>query len=365
MRAIPFQSVFRSDKTFAIALSFVAFLGLFEIGAVVFHYASQARASYRSTTPAVTVVAPTPVPVAAATPQPAFVPKPVAAIAKPPGAPVESLIEEARQLRERGDTTNALERLKQALQIDPKNAEVLAGMAMIYESIQLFDRSNETWHRVEDIGSSAGPLFELAQLKLKVGVPADNSNTHVTNSPSYNMEGIPEGSSFGVTELTPTVVQDPDADMHLTLRVGVKARENASIDFTKVKIQVFFYDTVDDARVVLTDADVSYEWLTPHHNWSDANPEILSVTYLRQKKDSASTSDAALTAAAAKVIPPMPGRRARVRKTPAHSEPAETGQRKYLGYIVRVYYRDQLQAVRADPNRLLNLFPPPFTAPTQ
>ena len=40
-------------------------------------------------------------------------------------------------------------------------------------------------------------------------------------------------------------------------------------------------------------------------------------------------------------------------------------RRKYLGYIVRIYYLDQLQAVRADPTKLLNLFPPPFTAPSQ
>ena len=44
---------------------------------------------------------------------------------------------------------------------------------------------------------------------------------------------------------------------------------------------------------------------------------------------------------------------------------SESGPRQYLGYIVRVYYKDQLQAVRADPTRLLNLFPPPFTAPPQ
>ena len=46
-------------------------------------------------------------------------------------------------------------------------------------------------------------------------------------------------------------------------------------------------------------------------------------------------------------------------------QPGEGGHRNYLGYIVRIYYLDQLQAVRADPTKLLNLFPPPFTAPTQ
>jgi len=37
---------------------------------------------------------------------------------------------------------------------------------------------------------------------------------------------------------------------------------------------------------------------------------------------------------------------------------ADIGQRKYLGYIVRVYYGDDLQAVQAEPARLLQQFPP-------
>ena len=59
-------------------------------------------------------------------------------------------------------------------------------------------------------------------------------------------------------------------------------------------------------------------------------------------------------------------RAARKPETAASIPPtSESGPRQYLGYIVRVYYEDQLQAVRAEPTRLLNLFPPPFTAPPQ
>ena len=37
---------------------------------------------------------------------------------------------------------------------------------------------------------------------------------------------------------------------------------------------------------------------------------------------------------------------------------AEGGERRYLGYRVLVYYNDELQAVQAEPARLLKLFPP-------
>ena len=76
---------------------------------------------------------------------------------------------------------------------------------------------------------------------------------------------------------------DPDAETRLLLRVGVKVRPKTPIDHTKVKIQVFFYDTVNNDQVVLTNAEVNYEWVTPGHDWADTGTEVLDVTYLRPK----------------------------------------------------------------------------------
>jgi tetratricopeptide (TPR) repeat protein len=369
MRAILFTSAIRSDKPFLLALSFVALFGVVELGAVAVHYAAQVHAISRSAQPGVTALsaqAPGAERSVAAAPT-----SPQSAIgtteATTPSPAAAHLLQEASRLRERGDTTNALARLQEALQLEPKNANVLTEMAMIYESIKLFDRSNETWRRVQDIGPAAGPLYELADLKLKMGVAAASTSPSSTSAPVFNTDGIPENSTFGITEVTATQANDPEMDMHLTLRVAVKAREGAPFDFTRVKILVLFYDTVDNDRIVLTDADVSYEWLTPHHDWADTNPEVLAITYLRPKKGGSLSSDATLSAAAAAVVPPVPGKKSRSGKAdpPPPAESGESGQHKYLGYIVRVYYRDQLQAVRADPSKLLSLFPPPFTIPAQ
>jgi tetratricopeptide (TPR) repeat protein len=355
----PFASAIRSDKTFLVALCFVALLGALELAAIAFHYAGRLRVGPGLTQPG--VVAPPAHPtgaeksvIASGSLQPVLNAKEITATA----SPADHLLEEARRLRDRGDTTNALARLDEAVQLDPKNPGVLTEMAMIFESIKLFDKSNEYWRRVQDIGPAAGPLYELADLKLKMGlVPAPLSSPG-SNSQAVNADGIAEGLDFGITELTATQVNDPDAEMHLTLRVAVKKREGAPIDYTKVKIQVFFYDQADGADPALTDADVSYEWLTPHHNWTDVNPEILSVSYLRPKKDAVLSSDASLSAAAAQAVPPVPGKRNQSSKI-GPPPPAESDgvQHKYYGYIVRVFYRDQLEAQRADPPRLLTLFP--------
>jgi hypothetical protein len=175
-------------------------------------------------------------------------------------------------------------------------------------------------------------------------------------------DGIPDGSTFGITDVNATDTPDADAETNMKLKISVKARPNAPIDHTKVKIQVFFYDTVDNKDAVLTDADVSYEWLTPNHDWKNTNTEVLAVTYLRPKNKT--SSDQALAAAASSVTPPAANKKKPpVTKAPATDPAADAGHRKYLGYIVRIYYNEQLQAVNAEPKKLLNMFPPPLTAP--
>jgi tetratricopeptide (TPR) repeat protein len=370
------------DRMFRIALWLVAIFGAAEVLGLGVFYAGKWRAEYVAAHPKVTAPAVTPAPSAPAvaektTPAPPTTATTATTQSTPSAAALsvaEKLLKEATELRDKGDTTNALARLQDASQRDPKNANVLAEMAMIYESIQLYDRSNETWQKIMEIGPSAGPLYELADMKLKTGVTPPPAATTTTgpglagSSPldagtnRSDAEGIPDGSSFGITEVSAIDSPDADAETNMKLKISVKARPNTPIDHTKVKIQVFFYDTVEDKDVVLTDADVSYEWLTPHHDWKATNPEILAVTYLRAKNKT--SSDAALAAAAASVTPPgTTKKKTLAKKETATDSSGEAGHRKYLGYIVRIYYNEQLQSVRADPTKLLNLFPPPLTAP--
>jgi tetratricopeptide (TPR) repeat protein len=374
------------DRMFRIAVWLVVLFAAAELAGLGVFYAKKWRAEYVAAHPKPVAPLATPAPTAPTvaektTPAPASTAATTTTTTTAQTTPsaaalsvAEKLLKEATELRDKGDTTNALARLQDAAQRDPKNANVLAEMAMIYESIQLFDRSNETWKKIMEIGPSAGPLYELADMKLKTGVtpPATTAPTTTTGpglagtSPldagttRNDADGIPDGSTFGITEVAATDTPDPDAETNMKLKISVKARPNTPIDHTKVKIQVFFYDTVDNKEVVLTDADVSYEWLTPHHDWKDTNPEILAVTYVRAKNKSSTEAD--LAAAAASVTPPGTSK-----KKPAATKPpaatTDAGHRKYLGYIVRIYYNEQLQAVRADPTKLLNLFPPPLTAP--
>jgi hypothetical protein len=211
------------------------------------------------------------------------------------------------------------------------------------------------WRKLQEMGPSAGAAYALADQRLKVGMPTSDAAASKSASPTgetalqKDIGGNAEGRVMGLAEVKTTETPDPDAEKNLALQIGIKKQPGASIDHNKVKIFVKFYDTVGDKDIKLTDADVNYEWLTPKHDWTETNQEVLSVRYVRAKTAGAS-SEASLAEQAATV---RPGQKSR-----GKGPTADGGKRKYLGYIVQVYYDDDLQAVQAEPSRLLQHFPP-------
>ncbi|HEY1769837.1 MAG TPA: tetratricopeptide repeat protein [Chthoniobacterales bacterium] len=368
MRVVSLSQGSRSDKTFALALVLLAAIACAQvIGALAirWHHAHEVRPSFVPA-PDVTVAASKFV--APAATKPIAKTKSASRLAPAVSIPDE-LLQVARALRKKGDTGNAIAKLQQAAALAPQNAEILAELALTYESMQLFDRSNETWRRVKSLGDDAGALGELADLKLRMGVPVagipgSTGQASTGRAAPDDSTSIPDGSVLGISRVKQTLVDDPDVLTKLVLRVGVTKRQGATIDHTKVKIQVFFYDVVDNNQVVLTDADVSYEWITPGHNWADTPTEVLDVTYVRPKNAYPAPGSPLEN------VPDSVEKAQRAAKKKSNDGgadllPKKTNDRQYLGYIVRVYYEDELQAVRADPTRLLNLFPPPVTAPPQ
>src|SRR6266481_2129345 len=354
------------DPTFNIGLSLILIVAVAEIFAASSHYIGRSRAAQVSAQSVAATVARPPaasisarIP-AAASAQPTV--SPGAALPSASPSLVAQLVREGMELRDRGDTTTALKRFDEALDSEPDNTTVLTEKAKTYDSMQLYDRSNEVWQRIKEISPSDSATYELADRRLKVGVStspppeAENTTTAVDAAPPKDFGGKPEGSVMGIAEVKTMETPDPDAEKNMALQIGIKKQPGATIDHKKVKIFVKFYDTVGDKDIKLTDADVNYEWLTPKHDWTDPNPEVLSVRYLRAKTAGAS-SESSLSEAAAAVRPGQKGR--------GKGSAANSGQRKYLGYIIQVYYDDDLQAVQAEPSRLLQHFPPSKDTSTQ
>ena len=128
----------------------------------------------------------------------------------------------------------------------------------------------------------------------------------------------PEGSDLGISQakLLNTSIQGETA---LSLQLAVKLDSDSLPDPTKAVVAVNFYDTLADGEIVLTDAEVNYDWQS-RRDWKQNNPETIAVGYLRQGSNARSP-------------------------------------RKYFGYVATVYFDGRLESVRAEPGMLVNLFP--------
>src|SRR5207302_2832582 len=276
------------DPSFHIGLGLIVILAVAEIFFAASYYVGRARAARISAQAvAANVARPAAPSVSAQTPAPAPAQPAVSPATVPALSPslVDQLLREGIELRDRGDTTNALARLQEALDSEPDNASVLAETAKTYDLMQNYDRANEIWRKLEEMGPSAGTAYELAAQRLKMGVSAPeaaDSGIAISSADAAehrDIGGNPEGSVMGITEVKTIETPDPDAEKNMALQIGIKKQPGASIDHEKVRIFVKFYDTVGDKDIKLTDADVNYEWLTPKHDWTEPNPEELSVKY--------------------------------------------------------------------------------------
>jgi tetratricopeptide (TPR) repeat protein len=120
---------------------------------------------------------------------------------------VDQLLREGIELRDRGDTTNAIERLQEALDSEPNSTAVLAELAKTYDLLRVYDRANEMWRKLQGMGPSAGSAYELADRRLKLGAPTPAAAPMPTapDSLSHQVSPSPYGTAaeFAKYAITP------------------------------------------------------------------------------------------------------------------------------------------------------------------
>lgn len=286
-----------------------------------------------------------PAPAPAATPPPAP-PRPAPATFKAASADPTSqdrfneLVEQARTLRERGDTYAAVTKLREALVLDGKNALPIAELAVTYEKMGFAERAAEHWRRVLEMGEAAGVYYAAAEAKLRasqaqamrqaaasIPPPEQAPQPAAANDGSVVNVGLTATTKLGLDTISSIPMADPAATDRFTLSIPLKAKARARIDVRDVVVQVQFYDAVDNKTLEKTTAQVNYRWGAPPADWSEGDLETLEVSYLLPKLR------------------------------------ATDEERKYYGYIVSVYYKGALQDFRSLPERLAQQAPPPRILP--
>jgi hypothetical protein len=249
----------------------------------------------------------------------------------PPTAPPENrfqeLLQQGKQLRDRGDTGAALTRLREAQAIDPTNPEAIAEIAVTYERMSLMDKAGEQWRRIYEMGDAAGAFYYAADARLKMSQAQALAAVNIARSSDGEgpISRLKPDANLGLGEAT-RVDKPESGGTRFALRIPIKTARGQKINVADVDIQVFFYDEVDGKTVVQTDADLSYRWASLPIDWTAGEPETLEVEYSRQ--------------------PPL-----------AKGPKAE--RREFFGYIIRLYHQGEIQDARAEPESLNAKFPVP------
>lgn len=232
------------------------------------------------------------------------------------------------RLRSEGDMMGALAALRLADELQPDHPAILHEFALTYRQMGLEEKSGEFIDRILAMGDAgAGDYFMVWDMWSR-GAPMPGIDS--TRGP-----GPARALRLGRIE----ALRDPAVTQgeKIVLRIPIEADPLAAIDPFGVEVFVFFYDLVDGQRVEQTTADEpTYLFITSPVDWSGPEySETLEVVYFHPQL------------------------------TP--DEVRELGQRRFYGYVVKLFYQDELQDRVADPGSLADQRPldlrPPVDGP--
>ena len=217
--------------TFIVAASLLGVAAVAQLVAILVYFGPGFKQTY-------TVAAAAPSAAPEATPAPA--PQISEAEKTAQQARLSELLAEADKLEAGASPGDALVPLEEALDGQPRNAELIARVATLHERLGQTELAQATWQKVVALGPDAGKLFDIAEVRLKLlqGPAADEGME------LRDQIGLQPGSALGVVDLkvkdggtASTPVKD--------LRLAVKARPGDPIDARDVRINVTFYETLD------------------------------------------------------------------------------------------------------------------------
>lgn len=221
---------------------------------------------------------------------------------------VLELVEVAAAQRRDGDTAGALKRLREADTRLPAQPRVMWEMAEVFAALGLTEKRNEQLSKVIALGElNAGEFYQLARLASD----SANSDQRIQRRPEL---------AFGET-LTTANPEATDGE-RILVRLAIHSNVASPVPPEQVEMTMDFYDLVDGSRIEETRSNQPIaSWPTAPVHWTAAGTEIVEWEYHMPVLDS--------------------------------RERAAFGERRYYGFVAKLYRNDTLQDIYAEPRTLL------------
>lgn len=219
---------------------------------------------------------------------------------------IERLVSTGVELRSADNMQGALQALKEAEAALPDHPRIMSELAATYRQMGLDEKADGYWERVESLGEiGAGDYYSIARLQLRGEVvPA-------------------EGAVDQLMKIGNVIIEEKSSEKpgeKLAARIVIEADPLLRPDGEQLSVLVFFYDQVDGSQIKRSTALTSYLYPTEPYDWQVDGREEIIVNY-----DQSSLTE---------------------------EQKRELGERKYFGYVIQLYYRDELQDRVAMPPEL-------------
>jgi len=222
---------------------------------------------------------------------------------------IERLLETGIVQRVGGNMNAALRSMQSAEAKSPDHPRILSEIAGTYSQMGLDDKAATYWERVYHLGENrAGAYFDMADMVLK----GKQLEQQPRQDSLLSIDDIAEIRDRGIA-----------AGERMTLRISTQASPGSQPKGQDMAVLVYFYDLVDGKQFLPSTADTSESYISAPYDWRDGQREVIEVTYYQPE----------FTAEQKRVM----------------------GERVYFGYIVELYYRNELQDVVAMPRKLRKL----------
>ncbi|MEE2808815.1 MAG: hypothetical protein VYB73_05835 [Verrucomicrobiota bacterium] len=218
------------------------------------------------------------------------------------------IIEIGSALRKKGETLESLRKLREAKKNAPQNPRIMWELYLTYESMSLQQKAGDELKNIMDLGEDkGGEYYQIIKLKTD-----PNSGSGKKNKSARFLFG---------SMLTDTGPQGEGGES-VNVRMEIVSTINEPIDTKDISLVVDFYDLVNGNKVERTRADPpSATWITKPINWQTSNIEIVNWNYH---------------------MPEL-----------SQEEIKNFGKRSYHGFVARLYYKDIIQDIYAEPRILL------------
>lgn len=211
---------------------------------------------------------------------------------------ISILIESGMEDRERGDLEGALSAFLDAEKNLPDHPRVLSEIAGTYGEMGKINEATEYWTRVAEMGEIvAGPFYQIA--------------TKVLNGEDPSIPEVEIGKYLKIGKLDLKRQPVSSDGEWVTLTIPIVGKKGESISGKEMDLRVYFYDLINGVTPGQTTATISYDFPSKPYNWAENRTEEIEVIYhqpvftVEQKQN--------------------------------------LGERVYFGYVIELYYRNQLQ----------------------